>query len=364
MTSTDGSSRERGGSWALVAAVMFGAALVPVVLQVGMFQLRPGAPAVATMVGQLLPFWMVRAALGLVLWGAADRVLRRRPSLPRAVGIHVVGAAAYWVVWSGLVALSPVLPPSYTGSYAERVLQLMQASSIISPFIYACVVGAHHAVHYLRVARQAEVRAAELEGRLAQARLDTLRAQLNPHFLFNTLNGITSLALQGDHDRVVAALGLLGDLLRSALADGDLTTLDREFAFAGQYLELQGMRLGDRLSVVWETDPCVGRCRVPVMVLQPLIENALVHGVEPRAEGGWVRVRARRHGARVRVDVADSGPGPSAALKVGTGLAAVEARLRHVYGSDYRLAYARGEGNESTCTIEIPYGADDQDAHR
>lgn len=342
---------------------MFGAALVPIAIQVAMIQLRPDAPPVATLVAELVPFWTVRAGLGLLVWDLADRVLRGRPPLVRALGVHVAGALSYWVVWSGVVALSPILPPSYAGSYPARVLALMQTSSIISPFIYACIVGAHHATHYLRAARRAEVRAAEFEARLSQARLDTLRAQLNPHFLFNTLNGITSLALQRDHERVVAALGLLGDLLRSALANGELTTLDREFAFAGQYLDLQRMRLGDRLSVTWEAEAGLARCRVPVMVLQPLVENAMVHGIEPRAEGGWVRVCARRQGDRVRIEVADSGPGSETAPTFGTGLAAVEARLQHAYGGDYRLAYARGQDDVSRCTIEIPYATDDQDAH-
>jgi len=343
---------------------MFGAAIAAVLIQIPIVTLRPQGPSVLTVFVELLPFWLVRAGLGLGIWALADWLHRRGLEPARAIAVHAIGALAFWTAWSALLAMSPVLPPSYTGSYGARVVSLLEVSAIISPFIYACVVGAHRASHYFGVARRAELRSAELETRLARARLETLRAQLNPHFLFNTLNGISSLALQQNHEQVVQALGLLGDLLRSALGDGEVTTIHRELAFAGQYLELQRIRLGDRLTVTWALDPKVAQCRVPVMVLQPIVENAVVHGIEPRTENGWVRIATRRLGDRVRLEVANSGSGPETPARFRTGMAGVEARLQHVYHQDYRLELERLNGREFICLIEIPYDANLEDTHR
>jgi hypothetical protein len=343
---------------------MFGAAIAAVLIQIPIVTLRPQGPSVLAVFVELLPFWLVRAALGLAIWALADWVQRRHLGTLPSIAVHVAGALAFWTAWSAVMAASPILPPSYAGLYVERVVELLRVSVLISAFIYACVVGAHRATHYLGVARRAELRSAELETRLARARLETLRAQLNPHFLFNTLNGISALAMQENHEQVVQALALLGDLLRSALADGDVTTIDRELAFASQYLELQRIRLGERLTVIWVVEAGVAHCRVPVMVLQPIVENAVVHGIEPRAEGGWVRIAARRSGGRVRIEVANSGIGPESPAPYRTGMAGVEARLQHIYGRDYRLEFARHDGPDCLCLIEIPYDTNHQDAHR
>ncbi len=234
--------------------------------------------------------------------------------------------------------------------------------------LYWALVGVGHALAYYRDARDRGLEAARLEARLARAELDALKMQLDPHFLFNTLNAISALMHRDVElaDRMVARLG---DLLRLTLgsAGSQEVPLEQELDFVGRYLEIQKARFGGRLAVALDIEPATLAAKVPALVLQPLVENAIRHGVAPRPAGGRVEVRARRCEGALRLEIRDDGPGLPAdgeeGRREGVGLANTRARLRHLYGPDHRLELSDG-GAGVVVTLAIPFrtadGAEDR----
>ncbi len=235
--------------------------------------------------------------------------------------------------------------------------------NVIDIIMYGGVVSLTHAVAILRRSRQRERRALELEASLSKARLDALRLQINPHFLFNTLNAIASLI----HTRPEAAdemIGSLSELLRASLhgGGGHEVSLADEMEMLRLFTDIERTRFGDRIR--FEEDLPVETLTgvVPSLILQPLVENAIRHGLEPRVQAGTVTIRARREENRLLLSVSDDGVGyypgddpPERAKSGGIGLANTRARLRALYGDDQKLAIASGASGGTTITLDIPW---------
>ncbi len=226
--------------------------------------------------------------------------------------------------------------------------------------IYFFVVSMSHAFRYFRRSRERERRALELEASLAQAKLQSLRMQLNPHFLFNTLNAISTLVHRdpvGADETIVN----LSELLRMSMEDSDQQEipLRRELEFLDRYLEIQQVRFGERLRVEKEVDPGVLVAQVPVMILQPLVENAIKHGIEPQTGLGLLKIAARHTGDLLQVTIGDNGPGlPGAggtAFREGIGLANTRARLRELYGPRHQFTLSNAPAGGLLVFLEIPY---------
>ena len=228
---------------------------------------------------------------------------------------------------------------------------------------YSLIVGVGYAIDYYRRYRDREIASARLEAQLSDARLTALKMQLHPHFLFNTLNAVSALM----HRDVAAAervLARLGDLLRLTLetAGTQQATLRDELNFLEPYLEIEQTRLGDRLSVEWEIEPDSYDARVPHLILQPLVENAIKHGIAPRAEPGEIRISVRRVGSALRLTVADNGQGfsggqstPRNGKGTGVGLTNIRARLAQLYNGQHSFEIRDREGGGTTVTLEIPF---------
>jgi signal transduction histidine kinase len=234
---------------------------------------------------------------------------------------------------------------------------------------YLCLVGLAQVVQVRRHLREREQQAARLEGRLNQARLRTLQAQLQPHFLFNALNGIA--ALIRSQPRVAEEMVTsLSELLRLALSQSDRQTipLRQELEFLDRYLEIQQMRFGDRLRVERDIAPDTLDCLVPSLLLQPLVENAVRHGLEPAPYAGKVRIAAAAADGRLQLSVTDNGVGlsPAAAAAIaaapaseaarspGLGLASVRERLAALYGNEHEFQLrSRTEGGVEV-RVRIP----------
>ena len=206
------------------------------------------------------------------------------------------------------------------------------------------IVAVSHAFDYYRKYQEREVRALELEKRLAQAKLQALQMQLNPHFLFNTLHSISSL-MHKDVEAADTMITRLGDLLRAALAGAETqeVPLREELTLLELYLAVEQVRFGSRLSVKIDVAPDALEAQVPNLILQPLVENAIRHGIEPRARPGRIELRARRENGALSVVVSDDGAGLSgnAQIKEGIGLSNTRARLRELYGANHRFELLR-----------------------
>jgi len=270
-----------------------------------------------------------------------------------------VGSLVYMVVraWVGQAQSGLGGQPV---SFAETFNPLLVKTFHLNLLIYWVIVSVHHAFGYYRQVQVRELRAVELEKRLAQARLQALQMQLNPHFLFNTLHAISALV----HKDVEAAdrmIARLSDLLRYALesTDAQEVPLRQELDFLNRYLEIEKTRFGDRLTVRLDIAPETLDALVPNLVLQPLVENAIRHGIEPRAKPGRIDLRARRENGRLKLEVCDNGVGlPSGRIpEEGVGLSNTRARLQQLYGERHLFALGNTAGGGLTVSVELPFRA-------
>jgi len=231
--------------------------------------------------------------------------------------------------------------------------------ALLDLLVYAVVVTASQAITWSRRAHERERRALAAEAGLARARLTSLQSQLNPHFLFNALNGLSTL-IHTDPTAADALVGQLGDLLRASLdtAAEPEVPLRRELAHLESYIAIERTRFGARLRFETEVDPAALDGLVPTFLLQPLVENAVKHGVEPVRAGGTVRVVARRDGEILRIEVRDTGAGlrPDAASKGhGIGLANTRSRLAQLYPGLHRFELSGAPGEGCTARIDLPF---------
>ena len=225
---------------------------------------------------------------------------------------------------------------------------------------YWMVIGLSHGIDYYRKYRERELRASQLETRLAQSRLDALRMQLHPHFLFNTLNSI-SVLMSEDVTAARRMLTRLSDLLRASLDNAATheVSLREELEFLNNYLQIEQTRFHDRLTVRMDIDPAALTANVPNLILQPLVENAIRHGIAPRAQPGVIDIAAARENGMVRLKVSDNGAGlgsaGAAGLTKGIGLANTQARLEQLYGTNHSFEMRSPNGGGLEVTILIPF---------
>ena len=227
----------------------------------------------------------------------------------------------------------------------------------LDSIVYCTLLAVYHALVYYRVSQDRALRASQLEARLAQAQLQVLRMQLQPHFLFNTLHSISAL-MHRDVKRADSMIAALSDLLRMSLRSVGVQEVElrEEVDFLQRYLEIMSLRFGDRLTVSLEIDPTVLDARVPTLVLQPLVENALRHGFGEGMRAGHVRVLAALDGDMVRCEVIDNGRGiPASGPREGVGITNTRARLRHLYGERFSLELHANAGGGARVALAIPY---------
>jgi len=215
-----------------------------------------------------------------------------------------------------------------------------------------------HALHYYRGLREGEARAGQLSAQLAQAQLQALKMQIHPHFLFNTLNSIAAL-LHKDVEAADKMIARLGDFLRLTLRRSDIQTVDlgQELEFLNCYLDIEHIRFQDRLTVDIQVEPDALDVMVPNLILQPIVENAVRHGIARQTVPGRITIRALKKNNRLIVQVEDNGPG----LKIkenadssGIGLNNTRARLQQFYGADFDFNIVNAKTSGVIVTLEIP----------
>ncbi len=245
-------------------------------------------------------------------------------------------------------------------AFWPRFLSRMQGSFGSDLLVYGAVIGICYALDYYRKYRERELWATRLETQLAQAQLDSLRMQLHPHFLFNTLNGIVGLVRDNKNQAAVNMLVGLSDLLRHTLDHSarQEVELREELNFIKLYLTIQEMRFSDRLQVELDIHPATAKAMVPNLILQPLTENALRHGISSRADSGLIGIRSAAENGNLRLTVYDNGAGLPDDWQMkgstGIGLANTAARLQQLYSDNHQFDIRNRDGGGVEVVILMP----------
>ena len=315
--------------------------------------------------------WMLWALLTpfllTLIWRRPVTRATWREHLPWQVGLALVVSASYLVPFQLLrYLLSQAL--SYPDAYKPFTPASFLATWVGGLINYGDIVLVGHAIYYARDSRDQALRRAQLETRLAEAHLQVLRLQLHPHFLFNTLHTISAL-MHKDLRAADRMLALLGDLLRDSFerVGAQEVSLKQELGFLDRYLEIERTRFRDRLTITLKIDPETLDAEVPNLLLQPLVENAIRHGLGKRQDAGHIEIVARRQYERLELRILDDGPGlpegSQTALRAGVGLANTEARLEQLYGSNHRFDLRNRPGGGLEVTLEIPFRLRAETAH-
>jgi sensor histidine kinase YesM len=302
--------------------------------------------------------WYVFAVLSIPVIYLSRRYHFEGGKWARSLTIHLPGTIAFSL--SYMVLRAEVASWQSSTGFQEAFKSLLVKIWPYTLLIYWVIVVVNHAFDYYQKYRERELRALDLEKRLAQAKLQALQMQLNPHFLFNTLHSISSL-MHRDVEAADRMIVRLSDLLRAALEGSDTqeVELQDELEFLKRYLEIEQTRLGDRLTVKMDIEPDTLRARVPNLILQPLVENAIRHGIEPRARPGRIELRAQRQNGTLALEVRDNGTGlpEGKAIDEGVGLSNTRARLRGLYGEAHGFNLKPVEGGGLLVQVTIPFQA-------
>ncbi len=298
--------------------------------------------------------WLL-VAPGIVVWGRIFDFRRGRRLVSAA--LHLLGMGASFVltgipsIWLGYMLFAP---DKYPGVLLALSGLATSSRLTLTIFIYATIIGLDRAVHVWQALQERELQATRLEAQATRARLEALGARLQPHFLFNTLHSVSAL-VDSDPARARTMLAQLGDLLRDVLHDssnGEIT-LAAEIALLRRYLDIEQTRFADRVQIDVAIAPDTTALLVPRFLLQPLTENALRHGLAPRAAGGTLRIEARREGTRLRLRVWNNGLALSPSATDGVGLSTTRQRLSTRYGTEASLRLNAADGGVEA-VIDLP----------
>lgn len=323
--------------------------------------------------------WFSCAVIWMGVTPLAYRLARRFPfergRLKVTIPVHVLAAclvslgtlSVYTLFWEKILR-------GFTSEFDVSMLQgRLVADFHFYVLVYFVLIGSYHVYNYYwrfrehqRRAMQLEVEAAQLETKLAQAQLDALKMQIHPHFLFNTLNSI-SVLMRDDAEAANEMLLRLSELLRVTLRSEatQVVPLRQELDFLRDYLAIEQTRFHDRLTVKFDVADDALDAAVPNLILQPLVENAIRHGIAHRADAGVVEIRARRDNGFVDLSVMDNGTGaPTVSKSPGIGLKNSRERLQKLYGDRHRFEVISDGGEGFRVNIQIPYTENGQEDTR
>jgi len=304
------------------------------------------------------------------VWWLARRTPIERRNWLRSGGIHLVLSLCFALIEEVLFAwITPVFGlPWFPRNFAATFRAVVPIDFHLNVIVYWLIVGVQHSVGYYRrflererLSAQLELRAAQLESQLTQARLSALKMQLHPHFLFNTLNAIVVLVRQHRTGEADEMLTNLSELLRQTLAGWETqeVPLRREVELINLYLDIQRVRFQDRLTVETNLSPATLNALVPSLLLQPLVENAVRHGVSKSSAAVKIELKSRLRDSILELQVCDNGPGVLGEGSAdGVGLSNTRDRLRQLYGERQSLRLEGLAGGGAVATVLLPYRAE------
>jgi len=310
--------------------------------------------------------WYLWAIFSLVIFRLSARLPFDRLHWRASAAVHVAAGAVISLVQVFLYAAgNRTIDTYFMNGVPSPGLETLSGAFILllrnrfhgAMLTYALIAMVSYAIVYYRKYRREELMASELRAQLAGAQLQALKAQLHPHFLFNTLHTISAL-MREDVESADRMIARLSDLLRLALRSNGQQTipLREELEFVERYLEVERIRFSDRLQTDIRVSPAALDAMVPNLILQPLVENAIRHGITPKSAGGTVRVTADCEGETLKLEVSDDGVGLDRTTQTnptdGIGLANIRERLQHLYGDRFRFSMLNAAG--LTVTIHIP----------
>ena len=359
-----------GVSWTQILLVATALSLLSTTLawQAGRISGRPHQ--LSTLVILNFSWWYIWAVMAPAVIWLAQRFRFERAGLGRAALVHVPAVVA--CSWAHVAGMEGV---HWWLAYAEGKdylwwTQVKRAAVLYLDWemmTYWAIVGVSHALLYYRESRARAVRSAHLETKLAEARLASLQQQLHPHFLFNTLHAISSL-MHKDVEAAERVLMQLSDLLRMTLDHLGQRgiPLAVELDILSRYVDIERTRFADRLSVRFDIDPGTLEGLVPSLLLQPLVENAIKHGIAGKAGPGHIVISSAREGDKLRLEVRDDGAGLSEsalmALQKGIGVSTTRARLECLFGADFRFEFHRlAQG--LAVVVAVPWRVHQESAH-
>jgi signal transduction histidine kinase len=300
-------------------------------------------------------------SLTLLMAAVYRRLIHSRPVItwPLTMALVLTASAGFSAieVWSHATFVNPGLRP--------EGLQFL-GGLLLNFALLAAWSALYYSINYYLILEEQSDQLLHLEHQASSAQLAMLRYQLNPHFLFNTLNSISTLVLLKQTDRANAMLSRLSSFLRYTLVNEPMgqVTVAQEVETLKLYLEIEKMRFEDRLRPHFGIDPAAAQARLPSLLLQPLVENAIKYAVTPQEDGADIVVEARRQGDKVVINVVDTGPGSDpqyyerAAVSTGVGLANIRDRLAQAYGENHRFETQTNINGGFSVMIEIPYQAE------
>jgi len=366
-------SHRRWVKWALILGattlfILLNSTIIYIGQRSGLFPNQAPNPWYRLFLEQAIVWYPTALLAPAILW-CGRRFRLERANWPWMLLLHL-GLTLVYDVAQTLIAmpLFMLVWPNepMTVSFFQVTLQRIVGRIPSCLIIYWLILGTGYAFEYYRRYREEQrqaaqlvLRASQLEARLVQAQLQTLRMQLQPHFLFNTLHAVSAL-MEDDIKAARRMIARLSELLRLTLEQSGQqeVTLQQELEVLERYLEIEQIRFQDRLQVEMKIDPETLRAHVPHLILQPLVENAIRHGIAPLSSAGRIEIKATRQDGMLELFVRDDGPGlpdGEAAFKEGIGLANTRARLEQLYGLKHRLEIGNAPGGGLLVTISLPF---------
>jgi two-component system, LytTR family, sensor kinase len=352
-------------AWAVTALVTTFIGIVFVVRYYFVLALNGGEQVTLPTIAWSLVGWWIWIVLTPIVFFLAQRFPVERPLAMKSLAVHFAG----WIgislldvtLYSVLEGIAAIWTNKTDFGFWTTFQHVLVSSIAVDLLVYAGVVAVVHALEYRQRYLDREIAASQLEMQLARAQFSTLEMQLQPHFLFNTLNTISALM----DDNVEASrrvLTLLSDLLRSTLRAGGQhdVPLRQELTFTERYLEIQQIRFKDQLEIAFDIDPEALNGRVPTLILQPVVENVFKHGLAPGRQTSRIVIRAFKDGEMLQLEVLDNGPGLQwkdmyPVLKKGVGLRNIEERLFRLYGAKASLNFEEAPGGGLKVIIKLSY---------